>query len=112
MSVNELMISQGPSIYYSNEFRNVLEDHMSFLRADQGTRVVAVDPGLAYRYEHDLYSYLRNANVEANIHWLVMRMNGMTTPMEFGPEYQLLAIPDIGTVDRIRQSHMSSRKLS
>ena len=112
MNINDLSFDAGPSIYYKDDFRAVLEDHMSFLREHKSTSQLYVDANKAYKYEHDLFGFLANASVGAHLHWVIMRMNKMTSPMEFTLGTEVLLIPDVGLIDKIRQSHMSSRKLT
>jgi len=112
MSVNDLMIASGPSIYYTDAFRHVLEDHLSLLSRDASTRVYQIDPSAAYKYEHDLFGFLSMIGVPAHAHWLVMRLNKMTSPDEFTLATPNLLLPDLGVVEKMRQSHMSSRKIT
>lgn len=112
MSVNDLAFDAGASAYYDADFRNVLEDHMSFLRKHSSTRTIVVDPGQAYKYEYDLYGYLLSVGIPANLHWVVLRLNKLTTPTDFSLQLSQLMVPDAGMLDKIRQSHMSTRKLA
>lgn len=112
MSVNDLAFDAGASAYYDADFRNVLEDHMGYLRSHASTRTIVVDPGQAYKYEFDLYGYLLSVGVPANLHWVVLRLNKLTTPMDFTMQLSQLLVADAGLVDKIRQSHMSTRRLS
>jgi len=47
-----------------------------------------------------------------HLHWLVMRMNDMTTPTEATKSIDHLLVPDFRTVERIRQSHVTTRRLN
>lgn len=112
MSVNDLMTASGPSIYYSDAFRHVLEDHMDLLRRLSSTKTLNVDPSAAYKYEHDLFGFLQMAGISTHLHWVVMRLNKMTSPDEFTIDIGTLMVPDPGVIEKIRQSHMSSRKIT
>lgn len=112
MALKQLMTAQGPDIYYDPAFRNVLEDHLSYLRALQSTVRRAVSPGEAYRFEYDLFGLLKIYGVEAHLHWVVMRLNNYTSPDEFRADVTELLVPDATVVDRIRQSHQATRRIA
>ncbi len=112
MALKDLMLPDGASIFYDPGFRVVLEDHMSYLRTNDQTNVLNVSVGDAHRYESDFYGYLRNNGVPANLFWVCLRMNKMSDPNEFGDKFQIVLVPDINVVERIRQSHMTTRKVS
>lgn len=112
MVIDDLMVQSGASIYYDDGFRNVLEDHMTVLRNDATTRVIDIDAGRAYKYESDLYGLLQLYNVPTHLHWLVMRMNRLTSPMDYPATMYALLIPDPAVIERLRQSHMTTRTVS
>jgi len=106
------MLQSGPNIYYTAELRRVLEDHLTYLKNHASTNVIGIEPIKAYKYEFDLYSLLNEYNVPMHLHWLVMRMNDMTTPTEATKSIDHLLVPDFRTVERIRQSHVTTRRLN
>lgn len=112
MKINELMVDPGPSIFYDSAFRNVLEDHMTFLREHSQTIQITVEPTQAYRFEHDLFGLLAHYNVPVHFHWLVMRMNKMTSPTDSHRDINTLLVPDHTVVEHIRQSHMTRRRIT
>lgn len=112
MALSELMIADGPAIYYDAGFRVVLEDHMNFLRTSPTTTVLVIPPGEAWKFEFDLYGLLRKYGVAPHLHWLTMRMNKMTSPEEFTADIEQLLIPDQVVVSRLQQSHQTSRRVT
>jgi hypothetical protein len=112
MDVDKLMIQDGSKIYYDPDFRNVLEDHLTFLKTHSTTRNIVMDPQRVYKYESDLFGLLNDYNVPVSLHWLTMRMNDMTSPTDADLSITTLLLPDSSTVDQIRQSHMTTRKVN
>lgn len=110
--LSDLMISDGPAQYYTAEFRTVLEDHLTHLRAAQTTQHLNVAPGDAYRFEYDLYGFLTKFAVPAQLHWVTMRLNKFTSPEEFGPACDILLVPDANAVSQILQSHRAARRIT
>lgn len=111
MFIDNQMIDDGPSDYYDDTFRNVLEDYMSVLRNDTNSTIMLIDASKAYKYEFDFYSLLSSYSVPVQYHWLIMRLNKMVVPTEASRELRSLIIPDFQTVERIRQSHKTVRKI-
>jgi hypothetical protein len=112
MAIEALMVADGPAVYYEANLRVVLEDHLTFLRQHPSTVQLNVTEGDAYRFEYDLYGFLRRFGVTGQVHWLVMRMNHMTDPSEFGPQYTELLVPSEQTVGQIVQSHQTTRRVN
>ena len=111
MLIDKLMNDSGPGIYYDDGFRNVLEDHMTYLRAHPKTTQLSVDPAKLYQFEFDLFGLLQMYNIPAELHWLTMRMNEMHAPTDVRDDITYLLVPDLTTVNRIRQSHMTNTRV-
>lgn len=104
-NIDRLMIESGPEVYYTAAFRRVLEDHLTYLRDHDRTTVLDVEPSDAVKYQHDLQGLLLKYRIPTHHHWLVMRLNGMTSPTEMDDTHLRLMIPPQDAVDRIRQLH-------
>jgi hypothetical protein len=112
MQIDSLAYAQGPSIYYDDAFRSVLEDHISFLKTHPKTNVVSVQPHDAYKYEGDLYGLFANMNIPAHYHWIVMRTNGFRSPFDGSENMLQILVPSTDVIDKIRQSHSAKRKIT
>jgi len=110
--INSLAIDEGASIYYDDGFRNVIEDHMTYLRNRTDTGVKVVEPGRAYKYEADFYGLLQFLLVPTELHWVVLRMNGYTSPTQYRPEKLSVIVPNPDVIEQMRSSHMSTRVIS
>ncbi len=103
--------SQGADIYYSEDFRIVLETHMEWLKKHSTTVSRHVQPNEADKFEGDLSGYLINVNIERYLHWVIMRMNGMFSNTDFHVGFTVLLLPDPNTLDEIRQLYMTSHRV-
>ena len=102
MNVNDLMFSPGPAIYYDEDFRNVIEDHISALLRDSRTISISIDSAMAYKNELQISPFK---------HWIILRMNGYRSPTEVDRTLEQLYIPDETVLNQIVQSHRSIRKV-
>jgi hypothetical protein len=114
MALVNLMVDPGPDIFYNPEFRNVLEDHMTFLRENH-SHVVMVRPDQAFQWRGDFFGLLGNLNQEKvprQYHWLVMRLNQYTSPTQFTEDTPAILVPDYSVIEKIAQSHNSLPRIS
>jgi hypothetical protein len=112
MKIDSLMVSPGASIYYDADFRNVLEDHMTYLRQHSSTAQIDVEATKAIKYQFDLFGLLREYRVPEQLHWLTMRMNNMTSPTDATADISSLLVPDHTEVGRIAQAHQTTRRIA
>ncbi len=112
MLVDALMTDPGPNIYYDTDFRNVLEDHMTYLRHHPQTRVVTLEPGKIYKNEFDFFGLLSEYSIEPWMQWVVMRMNYLSSPLDELKNLNELLIPDPTIIERIRQSYATTSRIT
>lgn len=105
MNIDSLLADHGSNIYYDPSFRNVLEDHMTFLRTHPQTTKLVVESIYAYKYVGDLSGLLKHYNIEIYLHWTIMRMNNFTSFGDTKDDIFELLIPNSDVIERIRQSH-------
>jgi hypothetical protein len=111
-AVENSVIDMGPDSYYTDQFRSVMEDHMTYLRNHPNTAIQAVLPNEADQWKGDFFGLLSAKNIPAKLHWIVMRMNNYTSPLK--PDENLIAfmIPDPTVVEQIRQMSTAAKPIS
>lgn len=112
MTVENFVINMGPDVYYSDKFRDVLEDHMTYLRTHPETGMTVITPGEANQWQGDFFGLLQDKGRPAHLHWLIMRMNGYTSPLQFTSDMIAFIEPNPAVVDRIRQASASAARIS
>lgn len=112
MQIDLMAMAPGPSIYYDPVFRNVLEDHMTFLREQSANNILTVDPSIAYKFEFDLDGLLIFYGVQPQNCFIVMRMNKMFASTDPFPENLSFMLPDQTTLEQIVQSHNTTRTIT
>lgn len=110
-SINSLAMSESSAFYYSREVRTLLESHVQFLIRHPDTSIFQITPNLAYKYEGDLYGLLATLKVPMHYHWIIMRMNGFTSPTEM-PENKIAFLqPSFAVVEQIINIHRTARSI-
>lgn len=112
MQINSLMIDPGPSVFYTDSFRVVLESFLPILKDSANTTQIHIDARAAYKYEADFFGLLSEINIPPYLHWLVLRMNNFTSPLDSDTTLNTLLVPNETTIDYIRQSHMSVNRIN
>lgn len=107
MQVDNLMVNEGPQIYYTDTVRDAVEDFMTMFRNDPTSQDMTIDPGVAQRFYGDLSGLLTFLRVPAQFHYAIMRANKMNSPNEYRPERLTLLTPSTGELQRIMQTENS-----
>ena len=106
-TLTDFLIDSGDLIYYDTGFRQVLEDHLYYLRSHPQTTIEQLDQFQAYKYSSNLNGLLQFMRVPYKYHWLICRLNGYNNPSEFTMDHLTLVFPNFDVVERIRASYMT-----
>jgi hypothetical protein len=112
ITLNGLMINEGSAVYYDSGFRQMLEDHLSYLKDHPQTESVEINPSSAHKGHGDLVSVLQDYAIEPRFHWIIMRLNGYTSPMEYQSDRLVLKIPQASLIDGLTRVYRVNRKLA
>lgn len=110
MNIDALATSTGDDLFYDKGLMIVFEDHLTYLRKSSDTKIITIESQVAYKYEGDLFGLLYHYSYPKQLHWLIMRMNGITTPTDTTFKLSTLLIPNPQTVDRIKNVY-NTRKM-
>ncbi len=102
-AVNDLAVDPGDPWYYRKGWKAVVEDHLEILRTGSGSTPTVVTDTDRWRYRADFYSYLRDIiNIkERYTYYVIMRVNHMYSPLDFGDEHVALIIPPQQAIEKI-----------
>lgn len=99
--IGEVLNRDGPSSYYTQSVRKMLEYHIPYLRRNNRSTVINIDPHVAWEFEYDLNGLLLHFRIPWNLHWITMRLNDMHAPDEYRHTMLALYIPDVSVVDKL-----------
>lgn len=95
----------GPAIVFSDEFRQMVEDHLGFLREHPDTRVLQVANLSKIRYDYDLYRFIAE-QYRMDYAWTVMRVNGFYSPLEFNMSMGMsstIMLPSFNALENLKK---------
>jgi hypothetical protein len=104
MQIDNDMVRDGSSDFYSPLFRFTLEAHISYFRTNKSTTTVPVAPNDTIVYNQDFFGLLTAMKILPCYHWFIMRLNDYFSPFEFGSGVSTLLLPNLKELEIIRQS--------
>lgn len=108
MLIDDQMVCLSQLSYYDPGFRQVLEDHLTFIKSLESTQVEAISPESAWHYKGDFFRLLRDMNIPSHLHWYIMRMCGYHSPDEAGEELSEIYIPNQEQLEQMRNNHSTT----
>ncbi len=107
-----LEMSFAPDAYCDVGFKNVIEDHLLILRKDPETVVVMVTPMQLYKFEFDLTRLFRELGIRPELHWIVMRINGLQSMRDVPKNTLTILVPSLVKISRLLQSYRAVGKIN
>lgn len=106
-SVNSLIVSSGPDIYYSDKWFRQIEDHILRLRTSTNTELVEVLPYIAYRNLGDIAGLLNDLRIPQEKHRIVARVN-LWDKNEDVVDVKIVLVPSDADIELLRKLLPSS----
>lgn len=110
-SIEKLAMGAGNSAYDEPEFRNIIEDHLTWLMNHGGTTSISVSPKQIDVYAFDWIGLLNNLNIPSDYHWVVIRMNEGMSFTDVPPLLRNLLVPDFQLVNNLYVLNKSTKRI-
>lgn len=107
MDITGQLTPTGADVFYDPKFRHVLEDHLEVLKTDERNDTIQVSPREGEKFKRDLFGFLKVKDVQPQHYWIVMRVNGMRSPIEF-VGYNSLTVPTESAIRTVKQMYEST----
>lgn len=91
-TVTGVMINDGRGIIYEQDFRDFIETNLQYIINHRSTISTRIKHDIAFKCRGDFYKVMFSLNVEPEFHWVNLRINNMTSPMEYKGEVEDLDI--------------------
>lgn len=101
MQIDNQLSGADNAVYYSEGFRQCIEDALTWLITNPQTQTQPIDPGLAYRYEADFNGLMIYYNVPYQYHWICMRMSGLVSPDEMTAQQSYFLKPSDALIQQM-----------
>jgi hypothetical protein len=109
MKINSYMIDDGHMVYYTRDFKNLIETYLPSLRSSKENYVINVTDLESRIYNNDLNGFLLYKNIDAYLHWIVMRVNNLHSTYDLTSDIRYLYIPSVNEIDKIKQLYETKK---
>ena len=106
LSVTRGMVSQGDVNLYKRSFIQVIEDSLQYIITDPSTEKHGITPHNLLKYRGDFYGLLLEMGYRSDMHWIILRTNGMVNSMDFNFNIEEIILPSREYMNRILLKHM------
>lgn len=108
MTILNKMNAPGHSNFYQEDWRNLIDQHLDYLKASTNTIVIDVEPIAAHKYAGDLPGFLVATQVPMHFYYVVLKLNDMTDGTQFGKHVQQLLIPSEKDLDKLMNTYITT----
>ena len=99
MRISSAVTHSIPPMVNSDGFKSMLQDHLHWLTFHNDTTIIEVEGVESHRYASNLNGYLDSKSIPSRLHWVIMKLSNITTPLMFGDTTTHLIIPSEQVVD-------------
>lgn len=111
MALTDLMTSVADSAYYDEGFRVTLEDHVTYLYNLPETTINTVSAMDLHVFEFDFYGMLTDMGVPPELHYITMRMAGLSSPQDPFNHLSSIRVPPKGTISKMLGRYKAQNKI-
>jgi hypothetical protein len=111
LSISRLQIDAGDVNYYTPAIRQMIEDLRSRIVTSASTSTVEITLDLEYRFRGDFYKLLQQMKYPQDMFWIIMRINGLHSPIDYDGNLGTLLVPSRHTLDTLVQKYMTQYTL-
>jgi hypothetical protein len=110
--MSDLMVVDGDPSYYTDNFRNAVEDNLQGIINDSTTIPRTVTPGEALANKYDFFGLLTDMGIPMQYQWTTMRVNGYRSPADYQGGLLNILIPSSTKIDNIRRLQQTSTTIT
>lgn len=100
-AVNDLISYSYPAISAEPIYRQKLVPYLDYLRKHSETLKVPVLQADARPFYYNLNGYLLSQGYDPLLHWIIMLMSDIESPMDFDERVKYILVPSISIISEI-----------
>lgn len=104
-TLTNFMIPSADLFTLTEDYRIYIESLTGWLRENSTSNIISIQPEVGYLHRADLTTLLLENNVAIEDHYLILRVNGLTSPDEFDETVTSLIIPDQALISRMKSAY-------
>lgn len=104
------VLGEGNKDYYEDGLRRMIEDHLPHMQLQNSTGGVLIVGGAdGIKYKGDFFGLLRSYSIPQDMHWPMMRLNGLNSPYDYKEDMLSIKVVDPDYVSRLQQVYRNTR---
>lgn len=112
LTLSLYQVPTGNTDYYSQAFRNLIEDHKNYLLNHSLTKQIPLTPNAEDIYTGDFYQLLQSLRIEQDLWWIIMRLNGLHSPLDYTGNLGNIYVPDASVINSLNTRFMNNITLT
>ena len=109
--IQRLQIDIGETHLFSMGFRNLIENHLPFLRSHTSTIEKNISPHSGYTWVGDYYGLLLSLDIPHDLLWITLRMNGYTSPGDYDGNNLVVLVPSQAQISKMLTRYTNTASL-
>lgn len=98
-------------VYLDVGFKHVLEQHLPGLKRDSGNNPIEVTIHESWYYQGNFHGLLYRKGIPVHLHWLVTRLNGYDSSLDFNEEITEIILPNVDRIDRLKELYLTTHNI-
>lgn len=112
LSISQLQIPAGQTLMLTDSFRNLIENHLPYLRTHSATVPTLIEDNIADKYMGDFYQLLNYLKVNQELFWVTLRVNNLLSPLDYDGSLTTVLIPSSSVIHTLLNRFLNSTQLS
>lgn len=108
MSIITKLIVPNNSVYYSESFLLVIEDHLDWLKKANDTKILNISPSEAHAFRWSLSALLFSHNVPVSIHHITARLNNLQSTSDYDGTLFDIYVPSETAINGLASKHRAT----
>lgn len=110
-SIENLIEPTSPDDIDSPDFKNIIEDHLTWLINLPSNEVKTVTAHQIEVYDFDWIGLLLALGIDANRHYATIRMNGGNSLTDVPKDLRSLRVPQLNVIQNLKMLNSNTKKI-
>lgn len=106
-NISKAIDTVGENVWFDLRFKVMLEQHLIGLKQMDGTTFIDITPHDCEYYQGNFHGILFKYGVPPYLHWLVTRMNGFDSSVDFRGEETRFMLPNVERLNKLKEMFMT-----
>lgn len=101
MNIHLLSIPTEPNPKLQQNFYYFIDGYLPFIIKEKKYYEQSISPNLGYKYQGDFFGLLYELNIPEHVHYLILRLNGMTAADDYDETHLVIKVPTLELITEL-----------